>query len=130
MDENVSKALSSVSIALLIITAVTLFFMLYRKNSVITEIVSNNITERGPVYRTKNHEPGQGKVSGAIIIASVSNGLETDISINSVTVPKTVDINIFDFNLVNPSAMYSVEYVINSSGEVILVKYQESGGER
>ncbi|HEY8422118.1 MAG TPA: hypothetical protein VIL05_10310 [Thermoclostridium sp.] len=130
MDENVSKALSSVSIALLIITAVTLFFMLYRKNSVITEIVSNNITERGPVYRTKNHEPGQDKVSGAIIIASVSNGLETDISINSVTVPKTVDINIFDFNLVNPSAMYSVEYVINSSGEVILVKYQESGGER
>ena len=101
MEENISKALSYFSVAFFIITAISLFLMLYGKNSEMVNIVNKNISESGPVYQTNIKEQAGNKVSGAVIIGCIKNGLETDISINSVTVYKNVDINTFNFDMVD-----------------------------
>lgn len=131
MEENILKALSYFSVAFFIIIAISLFFSLYGSNSEMINIINrNNISEQGPVYRTNNYEQSESKVSGAVIIGCIKNGLETDISIDSVIVHKDMDINMFDFGIVDIAALYSVEYDINPSGEVTFVKYQKSGGDR
>ena len=128
MEENITKALSYFSAAAFIITAISLFFTLYGKNSEMINTVNKNMSERGLVYRASNNETKENEVPGAVIIGCIKNGLETDISVNSVIIPKTVDINMFDFTIIDIDAMYTVEYVFDTSGEAVLVKYRKQGG--
>lgn len=130
MEENISKALSFFSVTFFIIIAVTLFFTLYEKNSEIINTVNDNISERGAVYMADETSRPENTVSGAFIIGCIKNGLETDISVDSVFVHKSTDISMFNFNIIDIGAEYTVEYVFNTSGEIILVKYQKTGGDR
>jgi len=130
MEENLSKALSSLGVAFIIIAAVTLFFTLYGKNSEIADIANSKMTDRGTVYQSISYVPTGNEVSGAVIIGCIKNGLETDISVDSAIIPKSADINNINFDMVDISAVYTVEYVFNYSGEVTLVKYRKSGGEK
>lgn len=125
MEENISKALSSFSVVFFIIVALTLFFTLYEGHSKTIKIVNNNISERGSVYQINSNEIIENEVLGAAITGCIKNGLETDISIDSIMIFKSTDPNMINFSIIDNSAKYSTEYVINDLGEITLVKYQK-----
>jgi hypothetical protein len=130
MEENILKAISYFSAAFFIITAVTLFFTLYNNKNEIMDTVSSKICEKGPVYETNYVDiPKNSTVSGAFIIGCIKNGLETDISVDSVLIPQNTDISAFDYDIVDYDSEYNVEYVFNTSGELVMVKYRKKGGE-
>lgn len=129
MEENISKAIASYSVAFFIIVAISLFFTLYEKNSEAINTVNISISKRGSVYQTNGSETEGSKVLGAVIAGCIKNGLETDILIDSTIVHKSTDISIFDFDIIDTDAMYSVEYSFNDSGEVIFTKYKKLGGD-
>jgi|GEM_PF-728685 len=132
MDENLNKAISYFCLVFIIIIAFSLFFSLYNEKNKLINTVNGSIADRGSVYVI----PGNGVtekeniVSGAFIIACINNGLETDISVDSVIIPKTTEIGEFNFGLVDMAAKYRTEYVYDTSGKVIMVKFKKTGGER
>ena len=131
MDENIAKAVSFFSITIILMYAFSLFFVLFGKGNELISKVNRKITDRGSVYITENN-PVSGNetvVPGAFIIGSIKNGLESDISVNSVVLRKTDEISMLDLSLIDISAVYKAEYIFDSSGKVTLIKYRITGGD-
>lgn len=130
MEENISKALSFFGTAIFITAALSIFFTLYGKETETIRTVNGKLDDKVSVYQAENAELTENTVSGAYIIGCIENGLETDISVDWIHIPRTADINTVNFSIIDLYASYDTEYVFNSSGEVILIRYRKTGGER
>lgn len=123
MDENIIKAISYTSVVLMLIIALSLFFVLYKSSSDIITIANQAITDKGAVYQVEKREEGRIIVTGADIIGAIKNGLETNIYVDSFYISKITDADLFNYSLFNHSALYIMEYVIIETGEIEAVRY-------
>lgn len=123
LEENLTKALSIVSVVFSSILAISLFFILYDKNIETVNIVNSIVADRGAVYQSNSNAIIPNQVSGAAITGSITNGLETDILIGTITVTKSTSPDTFDFSLIDNNAIYSTEYILNEFGEITMIKY-------
>lgn len=125
MDENLSRLLSTVSVILMVIGALSLFFMLYRGGTGTIALVNRSLSDRGAVYQAESDDSGDEQVTGAHIIGTIQNGLETTIIVDSVVIPCTVDPGSFDYQFIDSAALYSEEILMNTSGEVSGILYRK-----
>ncbi len=125
MDENISRLLSMVSAILLVIGALSLFFLLYRGGVGTITLVNRSLSDRGAIYQVESDDSDDELVTGAHIIGTIRNGLETTMIIDSVVIPRTVDPGSFDYQFIDSAALYSMEILMNSSGEVSGILYRK-----
>jgi hypothetical protein len=122
MEENLVKLISHTAVLVMLLAAISLFFILFENCENILSNVNRAITDKGVVYQTS--ETCEEKiVSGAEITGMIRNGPETDIYINSVHVPAHTDADSFDYSVIDISASYAVEYVFSPAGETESIKF-------
>lgn len=125
MDENFSKAVSCVSIAFMVLAALSLFFILYRGSAASVGVINGHINDQGTVYVVSGQKAQDTDVRGSEIVGLIKNGLDTDIIIDTHFVSRFQDIHSFDYSLIDKEAWYSVSYLFNTSGEITSVKYEK-----
>lgn len=122
MEENLVKLISHSAVLVMLIAAITLFFMLFSNCEDILSNINQAITDKGAVYQTSEIVEEK-TVSGAEITGLIKNGLETDIFINSVPVPAYTDADSFDYSVIDISSLYTVEYVFSPTGKTKSIKF-------
>lgn len=125
MDENFAKLLSCVSTVILVLAALSIFFILYRSSAGTLSLINRNITDQGSVYVVSGQKEQDTDVRGSDIAGSIKNGLEIDIFIDSTLVSRYQDSYAFDYSLIDMDAWYSVRYLFNASGEITSVYYMK-----
>lgn len=125
MDENITKMLTTVSMVLLVMGALSLFFPMYRSGSGTVNLVNRSLTDRGVVYQAESGKSDTVFVTGDHIIGIIRNGPETDLIIDSVVIPATVDTGTFNYQIIDSAALYSVDLITDPSGQVSAVVYRK-----
>lgn len=122
MEENLVKFISNTAVLVMLISALSLFFMLFAGSEGILSNVNRAITDKGVVYQVSETDELK-TVSGAEITGMIRNGLEIDIFIDSVSVPAYTDADSFDYSAIDISAQYAVEYFFSPAGATELIKF-------
>lgn len=123
MDENVSKIIACISVVMLVVAAISLFFILYRDSTDTVSLVNRGINDQRAVLEFSGQKAQSTDVRGSEIVGTIKNGLEIDIFIDSVYISRSQDAHAFDFGTIDKTAWYSVRYLFNPSGEVTSVQY-------
>ncbi len=124
MNENMQEFLFSVASVFILILALIVFLTIDRETKSLNEVMDKSIASERSFYESKT-ESDATYVTGAQIIYSIKTGLTCDFEIDGFFIMKDVDLNVFDYTIIDANRTYSVINLINSSGEIIQVTYKK-----
>lgn len=124
MDENIRDFLYSTASVFVFVMAITLFFTIQKTTTGMINALNQAYSSERTLYES-NNPSSKSYVTGAQIIYSIRNGLESDIEIDHVFIDKTVESSSFNYAMVDIKGSYEGKSVINTKGQVTKIVYNK-----
>jgi len=122
MEEGLTKLIFRMAVTILFLSAIAVFLMLNFKTQALTKVIQDNLVSP-KVLSDKTTGNVRKYTTGAQIVSSIMNVLETDIKVDGTDIPKTVDIYSFNYASIDASVNYDVSFSIDDNGVITKVIY-------
>lgn len=102
--------------------AISMFVFMNNISNTNINLVKNSIVADKALYESNFAEKAV-TVSGAQIVSKIYDGLDVNIKVNGLSIPKTTDGNSFNYSSIDNNAIYKSFYTIDTLGKVTTITY-------
>ncbi|HEX3028800.1 MAG TPA: hypothetical protein VHT34_05765 [Clostridia bacterium] len=124
MEEGLTKLIFRVAATVLFISALAVFLILFFKTQSVTRLIQDDLVNQKAITDKATGNENE-FVYGAQIISSIMSGLETDINVDGIEIPKTVDTSIFNYESIDAPSIYDLRYSFGNDGVITEVMYKK-----